>query len=250
MTNKTTAFINKARAKAAPADLLMAGGRAAALAGEQVKAANTERSTALDLLIAGLTGEMMNLPIAFDVTDRAGNVTESAKASLLDYLSGFKNEDGSDNRTKQSAFRATVLPALFGVPGDQSAGAKAAWALVTGKALPTANALQGRAITAKIDEEGKLVLEGGAEGDELLAAAGKSTSALVKAAKGEAGTSRAAPQNESEGRAATPSEITRAAVAVAKLIAKGEATACAATMSNLRAIAALVASNPEAFADD
>lgn len=245
MTNKkTAAFVSTA-----PADLLIAGGRAAAIAGEQVKAANDGRATALDMIIAGLTGEMMNLPIAFDVTDRAGNVTESAKASLLDYLSGFKNEDGSDNRTKQSAFRATVLPALFGVAGDQSAGAKAAWALVTGKALPTANALLSRAITAKLVDD-KLVLEGGAEGDELLAAAGKSTSALVKAAKGEAGTNRAAPSNESEGRSATPSEITRAAVAVAKLIAKGEATACSATMSNLRAIAALVAANPDAFADD
>lgn len=249
---KTAAFVSPAGGAATPADLLLAGGRAAADAGEGVAKANKERATALDLLIAGLTPAMLDAPIAFDVTDRAGNVVESAKASLLAYAKGFRNADGSDNRTMQGAFRATVLPRLFGVPGDQSAGAKATWALVTGKALPTALAIAGQGISATLTEEGKLVLEGGAgdQAEALRAAGAKSTSALVKAAKGEAGTSRAAPQNESEGRAATPSEITRAAVAVAKLIAKGEATACAATMSNLRAIAALVASNPDAFADD
>ena len=232
-TNKTSAasLINKARAKAAPADLLIAGGRAAALAGEQVKLANDERSTALDLLIAGLASDMTYYAIPFDICDRAGNVVESAQASLYEYSKGFKNPDGSDNRTKQSAFRSAVLPALFGVPGDQSAGAKAAWALVTGKALPAANALRGQAMTAKINDEGKLVVEGGEgeEADKIKAAAGKSTSALVTAAKGTKGTNRDNPQNDKgEGRAATPSEITRAAVAIAKLIA----------------------SNPEAFAED
>lgn len=243
------AFVAKA-----PADLLLAGGRAAALAGEQVKVANTERSTALDLLIAGLTPAMLEAPIAFDMTDRAGNVVESAKASLLAYAKGFRNEDGSDNRTMQGAFRATVLPKLFGVPGDQSAGAKAAWALVTGKALPTALAIAKQGIAASISEEGKLVLDGG-EGeaaDMIKAAAAKSTSALVKVAKGEAGTNRNAPSNDKAGdvREATPSEVTRAAVAIAKLIAKGDATACAATLSNLRELAKLVNANPDAFADD
>lgn len=243
-----------ASAAAAPADLLVAGGRAAALAGEQVKVANDSRATALDMLIAGMTGSMLALEVAFDICDRAGNVVESSKASLLDYARGFRNEDGSDNRTKQSAFRSAVLPALFGVPGDQSAGAKAAWALATGKALPAARALDLQGVTAKLNEEGKLTLEGGAgeEADKLKAAAGKSTSALVKAVKDGAGTNREAPQNDKAGdvRAATPSEITRAAVAVAKLIAKGEATACSATLSNLRELARLIASNPDAFAED
>ena len=256
MTNKiskASAVIAKARANAAPADLLKAGGRAAALAGEQVKSANEERGTALDMLIAGMTWAMLEQPIAFDICDRAGNVVESAVASLGDYSRGFKNNDGSDNRTKQSAFRSAVLPSMFGVAGDQSAGAKATWALVTGKALPTAICLQLAGVDAKMNDEGKLVLEGG-EGetaDKLKAAAGKSTSALVKAAKGEEGSNRETPQNDKDaGNSATPSELTRATVALAKLIASGKATACAASLSNLRAIAALVASNPDAFADD
>lgn len=236
---------------ALPSDLLIAGGRAACDAGEGVAKANKERASALDMLIAGLTPAMLDAPVAFDVTDRAGNVVESAKASLLAYAKGFRNPDGSDNRTMQGAFRATVLPRLFGVPGDQSAGAKATWALVTGKALPTALAIAGQGMSATLSDEGKLTLEGGAgdKADAMRDAASKSTSALVKAAKGEAGTSREAPQND-KGREATPSEVTRAAVAIAKLIAKGDATACAATLSNFRELAKVIASNPDAFADD
>lgn len=254
-TNKTSAaIINKARAKAAPADLLIAGGRAAATAGEQVKMANDGRATALDMLIAGLTSELAYTAIPFDICDRAGNVVESTQASLYEYhTKGFKNDDGTDNRTKQSAFRSAVLPAMFGVPGDQSTGSIAVWALVKGKALPAAMALKWQAMTAKLNDDGKLIVEGGEgeEADKLRAAAGKSTSALVKAVKDGAGTNRETPQNDKDGgRAATPSEVTRAAVAIAKLIAKGEATACAATLSNLRELAKLVASNPDAFAED
>lgn len=245
--------MTKTKTAARPADLLIDGGRAAFAAGEGVAAANKERASALDLLVAGLTPAMIEAPIAFDLCDRAGNVVESTRASLLDYTKGFRNPDETDNRTKQSAFRSAVLPALFGVAGDQSAGAKAVWALVTGKALPAATALNREGITATIDGEGKLSLTGGAgeTADKLKAAAGKSTSALVKAAKDGTGTNREAPQNDKDGgRAATPSEITRAAVAIAKLIAKGEATACAATLSNLRELAKLIASNPEAFEED
>lgn len=236
-----------------PADLLIDGGRAAFDAGEGVAAANKSRATALDMLVAGLTPAMLDKSIGFDICDRAGNVVESTRATIAEYAKGFRNADGSDNRTKQSAFRSAVLPALFGVPGDQSAGAKAAWALVTTKALPAAVALARNGMTATIGAEGALVLSGGEgeEADKLRSAAGKSTSALAKAAKGEAGTSREAPQNDKDnGRAATPSEITRATVAIAKLIAKGEATACAATLSNLRELAKLIASNPDAFAED
>lgn len=234
-----------------PADLLIAGGRAAFEAGEGVAKANKERASALDLLVVGLTPAMLSAPIPFDICDRAGNVVEETKASLADYAKGFRNPDGSDNRTKQSAFRSAVLPALFGVPGDQSAGAKATWALVTGKALPAAAALSREGMVAKLVDD-KLVVEGG-EGeaaDNLRAAAAKSTSALAKAAKGETGSNREEHGNKSEGREATPSEITRAAVAIAKMIAKGDATACAATLSNLRELAKLVAANPDAFADD
>ncbi len=243
--------MTKTKTATRPADLLIDGGRAAFSAGEGVAVANKQRASALDLLVAGLTPAMLAMEIAFDITDRAGNAVESTRASLLAYAKGFRNVDGSDNRTKQSAFRAAVLPALFGVAGDQSAGAKAAWALVTTKALPAARALEAHGISAALSDEGKLVLEGGEgeEADNLKAAAAKSTSALAKAAAGKSGTDRDGPQND-KGREATPSEVTRAAFAVAKLIAAGEATACNATLSNLREIARLVTKFADAFAED
>lgn len=242
--------MTKNNTAARPADLLIEGGRAAFAAGEGVAAANKARASALDLLVAGLTGAMMDKTIAFGICDRAGNVVESAKASLADYAKGFKNPDGSDYRAKQGAFRSAALVELFGVPGDQSAGAKATWALATGKALPAAIALRREGMTAKLVDD-KLVVEGGAgdTADKLREAAGKSTSALVNATKPAKGTNREGPQNDM-GREATPSEITRTVVALAKLIAKGDTTACNATLENFRAIAKLVASNPDAFADD
>jgi len=233
--------------------LFETAGAEAYRAGEGVAVANKQRATALDMMIVAMVSGGLHRRVAVDVLDAGGNVVESSIETLSNYAHGFRNVDGSDNRKKQGAFRARSLSELFRVPGDQSAGAKATWALATGKALPTAIALAAKDISASLNDEGKLVLDGG-EGetaDKLKAAAGKSTSALVKAAKGEEGSNREAPQNDkSEGNSATPSELSRATVALAKLIASGKATACAATLSNLRAIAALVASNPDAFADD
>jgi hypothetical protein len=255
MTKRTPNQTAFETARDAGIALLHKAGKLAATAGKAVQQANLSRATALDTAIAGLCAPgVISKGFTFDICDKAGNVVEHCEASLADYLAGFRNPDGSDNRGKQSAFRGTVLPLFFGVAGDQSAEAKAVWALFTGKALPAATALLAEGMAATLDAEGNLSVSGGAgeQADKLRAAAGKSTSALAKLAKGEAGTNREAPQNDKadKGREATPSEITRAAVAIAKLIAKGEATACAATLSNLRELAKLIASNPEAFEED
>lgn len=242
-------------ARTAGLEALHYAGKLASSAGEAVKAANEKRASALDASLAGLTAPgVMTMQFEFDVCDKAGNVTEHCRSSLRDYLAGFKNADASDNRSKQSAFRATVLPLFMGVPGDQSTGAKAAWALLTGKALPTAAALLDEGMHVAIDPDGAVKVEGGAgeTADKLRNAALKSTSALVKAAKGETGTNRAAPQNDKAGdvREATPLELTRAVVALVKLVASGEGDLCNASLSNLREIARLVAGNPDAFTDD
>lgn len=251
-TNKTAAASTINYATASIDQLLEVAGADAYRAGEGVAVANKQRASALDMMIAAMVSGALFRPVAVEVLDAGGNVTESSVETLESYAAGFRNADGSDHRKKQGAFRARALSELFRVPGDQSAGAKATWALATGKALPTALRIVGEGMSASLNEEGKLVLDGG-EGeaaDRIKAAAGKSTSALVKAAKDETGTSREEHGNKSEGRAATPSEVTRAAVAIAKLIAKGEATACSATLSNLRELAKLIASNPDAFAED
>jgi hypothetical protein len=230
-------------------------GLQAAGAGEAVAAANKKRASALDGAIAGLCAPgVMAMEFAFDIHDKGGNVVEHCRATLPDYVAGFKHANGADYRDKQSAFRATALPMFFGVTGDQSSGAKAVWALFTGKALPTALSLTASGIDATIDADGKLALAGG-EGENaetLRNAAAKSTSALVKAAKGETGTGRDTPQNDKAGdtRPATPAEIAVAALGIAKRVTKGEEAVSNSVLSHYRAIAALVAANPAAFAED
>jgi hypothetical protein len=195
----------------------------------------------------------MTKEFSYDIHDKGGNVVEHCRATLADYVAGFKNVDGTDSRDKQSAFRSTMLPLFFGVTGDQSSGAKAVWALFTGKALPTALSLTASGIAATIDADGKLALAGGeGEGAETLRnAAAKSTSALVTAAKGAKGTNRDAPHNDKgDARPATPGEIAIAALGIAKRVAKGEEAVSNSVLSHFRAIAALVAANPEAFAED
>lgn len=244
---KAVAAINAAIA------MLHDAGAKAAKAGKAVEEANRNRATALDTAIAALsTPGLLEMPIVFDVTDRAGQVVEHCKESVLSFLAGFKNPDGSDYRAKQTAFRSIALPVLFGVPGDQSAGSKAVWVMAKASAFPAANALVREGMTAKLVDN-KLVVEGGAgeAADALRNAAAKSTSALAKVAAGKAGTSRAAPQNDNGAmREASPSEIAAAAVKVARKVVKGDEALCSAALSCLREIAKLVEANPEAFTDD
>lgn len=252
--NKAAAATAINYATASIDELMEVAGADAYRAGEGVAVANKQRASALDMMIVALASGGLFRPVAVEVLDAGGNVVESSVETFDKYAAGFRNADGSDHRKKQGAFRSRALSELFRVPGDQSAGAKATWTLAVTKALPTAMRIVGEGMSASLSSEGKLVLDGG-EGeaaDAIKAAAAKSTSALVKAAKGETGTNRDKPGNDKGGdlREATPSEITRTAVALAKLIAKGDTTACNATMSNLREIARLVAGNPDAFADD
>lgn len=235
-------------------ELLKQAGRAASAAGEAAAAARDNRGSALDMAIVGLSAPgVLHSQFTFDVKDRNGDIVEHVTADLIDYLAGFKHRDGKAYRAKETAYRGTMLPLFFGVAGDQSAGAKSVWATF-GKAAPVAAELVARDMRAYISAEGKLVVEGGEgpEAEKLRNA--KSASALVKAAKGQTGTDRNGHGNDKSepdnGTAATPAEITRATVAIVKLVAAGKADACNATLSNLREIARLVAANPEAFAED
>jgi hypothetical protein len=104
-------------------------------------------------------------------------------------------------------------------------------------------------------EGGELKLSGGTGERADAMRAAKSLSALAKVAKDETGTNREGHGNAKggegeEGRAATPSEIVAAAALLARRAAKGEEALCSAALSGLRAIAALVAKHPEAFAED
>jgi hypothetical protein len=246
-TTKSATAIDNALA------MLREAGAMAADAGNKVSEANSNRATALDQSIAALcTNGLLDMPMTFDVTDRAGQVIEHCTESIASYLAGFKLDDGKANRSKQTAFRAIVLPAMFGVTGDQSPGAKAVWALATIKAFPAACALVSEGMNAAI-VEGKLEVSGGAGeyADALRNASAKSTSALAKVASGKTGSDRAAPQNDNGTmREASPSEIAACAVKLARIVAKGDETLCSAALSCFREIAKIVAANPDAFAED
>jgi hypothetical protein len=113
-----------------------------------------------------------------------------------------------------------------------------------------AKAITAEGMTATI-ENGQLKLSGGNTERATAMAAAKSLAAVTKAAEGKKGTEQkgqgaAAP---SATVAATPFEVSRFAVALAKLVATGKGDACNATLENFRAVAKLVASNPEAFAE-
>jgi ribose/xylose/arabinose/galactoside ABC-type transport system permease subunit len=125
---------------------------------------------------------------------------------------------------------------------------------MTTKAIAMAKAITAEGMTATI-EGGQLKLSGGNTERATAMAAAKSLAAVAKAAEGKKGTeqkgqgARAAAAAPEEGKVATPFEVSRFAVALAKLVATGKADACNATLENFRAVAKLVASNPEAFAE-
>ena len=59
----------------------------------------------------------------------------------------------------------------------------------------------------------------------------------------------ATPEAADDAATLDPFKLSRAAVALVKLLAKGEADVGNPTLENFRAIAKLVTSNPEAFAE-
>jgi hypothetical protein len=160
-----------------------------------------------------------------------------------DTLEWKLNGQGKVSRDAQAAYKTGLQLEFFGQAPNASL-----WTTAS-NAILIARAIRAEGMTAKV-EGGTVKLEGGTTDKAKAMREAKSLAALGKVAKDETGSNRAKPSNDKqadEGRAATPEEITRATVALVKLIASGNADACNATLSNLRAIAKLVASNPEAF---
>ena len=149
----------------------------------------------------------------------------------------------------QSAYKTAFQATFFGL--DQSN--PAVWTMAS-KAVAMARAIRAEGMTATI-EGGELKLSGGAGPVADAMREAKTLSALAKVAKGETGTNRATPGNakgegDNEARVATPSEVLAIAARLVEGAAKGEEALSPAALSFARRIAALVASNPEAFAED
>jgi hypothetical protein len=186
-------------------------------------------------------------PWSFDIMGKGGDVHTHVACSGTnefgnDDLPWKRNAQGAISREAQAAYKTGLQLEFF----EQAPNASL-WTTAS-NAILIARAIRAEGMTATV-EGGTVKLEGGTTDKAKAMREAKSLAALGKVAKDETGSNRTKPSNDKadEGRAATPEEITRATVALAKTIASGKADACNATLSNLRAIAKLIASNPEAF---
>jgi hypothetical protein len=218
-----------------------------------IDSAKAKGAAALAVMVAGFASEeIASRPWAFDITGNGGDVHTHVRCTGIDQfgrddLDWCRNSEGAVSRVAQSAYRGAAQAEFFNLPENNNA----VWTMFS-KAVPMARAIREEGMIATI-ENGVLKLSGGTSERAKAMTDAKSLSALAKVAKGETGSNRAAPNNEGakdEGRVATAFEISRDAVALVKLIAKGETDEGQAVLGNFREIARLIANNPDAFADD
>lgn len=216
-----------------------------------VDTAKGKQAAALAIMVAGFAcDDAAARPWTFDIVGNDGQVKYHVETTGTEDFGGTTGEWRAEPKKAQSAYKAALQHAFFNL----ATPVPAVWTMAS-KAIPMARAIRAEGMTARI-VEGALVLEGGngSRAEELRAAAEKSLSALSTATKGEAGTNRAAPQNtkggEGDARLATPSEVLALATRLIEGVAKGEEALCGSALSYARRIAALVAANPDAFAED
>lgn len=160
-----------------------------------------------------------------------------------DDLAWKRNGQGAVSKVAQTAYKTALQMEYFNREPNASI-----WTTAS-NAIAIARAIREEGMTALVGD-GELKLAGGTTDKAKAMRDAKSLAALGKVAKGETGTNRAKPSNEpaeGEVRELTPFEVSRITVALAKMIATGKADACNATLGNLREVARLVASNPDAF---
>lgn len=222
----------------------------------EIDAAKAKGASALAVMIAAFASdEIDNSPWTFDIT--AGDDVHQHVACVgiaqfgRDDLDWCRNGEGKVSRAAQGAYKAAFQRTFFGLdkPSD------AVWTPCT-KAVPIARAIRAEGMVATI-ENGELKLSGGngPVADALRDA--KSVAAMAKIAKGEAGTNRAGHGNAKggegeagEARVATPSEVLALAARLVEGAAKGQEALAPSALSFARRIAAIVAANPDAFAED
>jgi hypothetical protein len=253
MTKISIANIGTASMSANEAGSFLPLAAQTAIAGKAtVDAGKAKGANALALMVAGFASDAVaERPWNFEVKGSGDDIHEHVRMEGVAEFGGTEgawryNGNGGPSRVAQGAFKRALQNTFFNLPDNNPA----VWTMAS-KAIPVALAIREEGMTATI-VEGKLVLEGGHSPRAEAMRTAKDVSALAKVAKEETGTNRDAPQNakgDSEAREATPAEICALAAKVARGVAKGETALCNAALSTLRAIAALVAANPEAFAD-
>lgn len=250
MTTLTTAKLIGANLTASEAsEQLKVAAKAATEGKAQVDTGRAKGAAALAVLTAGFSStEVMTQDWQFDIVGNDGQVRYNVETTgWSDH--GTEGQDWrSEPKKAQSAFKSGYVLRFLGVADCTPA----IWTMTT-KAIAMARAITAEGMTATI-ENGQLKLSGGNTERATAMAAAKSLAAVAKAAEGKKGTeqkgqgARAAAAAADEPKVPTPFEISRFAVALVKRIAKGDDT-CNATLENFRAVAKLVASNPDAFAE-
>lgn len=233
---------------------LPAAARAAIEGKAQIDEGKAKGAAALAIMTAGFASdEVAARDWAFDIVVKGDVHTHVTCTGLAEFgdetLAWMRNGEGKVSRDAQGAYKAGFLATFFNVTEKNDA----LWTMAS-KAVAMANAIRAEGMTALI-KDGALVLEGGTSDKATAMAKAKSLSALGKVAKDETGSSRAAPQNakgegDSDARLATPSEVLALAARLVEGAAKGDEALAPAALSFARRIAALVAANPDAFAED
>jgi hypothetical protein len=247
MTNTlTTAKLIGANLTASEAsEQLKVAAKAATEGKAQVDTGRAKGAAALAVLTAGFSSnEVMTQDWQFDIVGNDGQVKYSVETmGWSDH--GTEGQDWrSEPKKAQTAFKSAYVLRFLGVADCTPA----IWTMTT-KAIAMAKAITAEGMTATI-ENGQLKLSGGNTERATAMAAAKSLAAVAKAAEGKKGTEQkgqgaAAP----EGRFTDPFELSRSMVAIAKLLNEGGICVSNPTLENFRAIAKLVASNPDAFAE-
>lgn len=252
MTNTlTTAKLIGANLTASEAsEQLKVAAKAATEGKQQVDTGRAKGAAALAVLTAGFSSpEVMTQDWQFDIVGNDGQVKYHVETmGWSDH--GTEGQDWrSEPKKALSAFKSAYVLRFLGVADCTPA----IWTMTT-KALAMAKAITAEGMTATI-ENGQLKLTGGNTERATAMAAAKSLAAVTKAAEGKKGTeqkgqgARAAAPAE-EAKKLCPFELSRAAVALVKIIASGKIEDVGnPTLENIRAIAKLVASNPDAFAE-
>lgn len=218
-----------------------------------IDSAKAKGAAALAVMVAGFASdEVAERPWAFDINGKDG-VHDHVRCTGLnefgnDDLAWKRNSEGAVSKVAQTAYKTGMQSAFFNLPESNPA----VWTMAS-KAVVMAKAIREEGMVATI-EGGELKLSGGTSERAKAMADAKSLSALAKVAKGETGSNRATPNNEAakddDGRLATPAEIMALAARLVEGAAKGEEALSNSALSFARKIAALVAANPEAFAED
>ena len=221
----------------------------------QIDAGKAKGASALATMIVGFVSDTIaGLEWSFDIKTSSGDIHDHVNCTgVNEYgdtsLAWCRNGEGKTSKVAQTAYKIGLQTTVF------NRASPAIWTAAS-KAIPMARAIREEGMTATI-EGGELKLSGGVgpRADALRAA--KSLAGLAKIAKGETGTNRNTPNNgksegdgEGETRLTTPAEVLALAMRLCEGVARGHEAMNNDALWCAREIAALVAANPDAFADD